>query len=601
MRVLLVALCLAGTGALVACSVATLRTSPQPLDTVLRNAEVVDLRSGAVRSRQDVLLAGGRIIDIRPAGTTRIDAATLSVDAGGKFVIPGLWDMHVHWFERETLPLFVANGVVGVRQMSATTVHWQWRAAGIEGTPQAPRQVLGTPLVDGPQPAWPPPLSVEVRDPSSGRQAVAAFAKSDAEFVKVYTKLPRETYLAILAAAKDAGLPVVGHVPPTVTWDEAIAAGHRDIHHLTEIEFAVSARGGELLPQMTALDQKLVAGGFSVDERDFRRARGRVLIAALDSYDEDRAVDLLASLARHQVWQTPTRIVIEMIARMDAHPPDGDPRLAYLTAHQRREFATSTYHTSIVQELMPARLRLLAFYRDMVGRMRRAGVPILAGTDVGTPYLVPGFSLHDELALLVGDGLSPLDALRTATMNPARFLGREGDFGLVEPGQRADLVVLDENPLLDIRNTQAIAAVVIGGQVLDRAALDATLARVREHSTRPHVEEALLPTFDADGIDANVRRYSELRRTQAHTYNFSLAGPNLIVGKLVREQRWPELLRLTEAATQGPLADQPVLYEALGDMYLAAGRRSEAGAAWRRALELAPGSPPLMLKLGQMQ
>jgi len=386
----------------------------------------------------------------------------------GKYLIPGLWDMHVHTAAPSYLALYLANGVTGVRDMHALDPDaiFGLRKQVQEGKQPGPRVVAAGPLVDGPNPLV--PGSLVAADAAEGREAVRKLKKMRADFVKVYTKLPREAYLSIADEAKKQGLPFAGHLPESVSAAEASDLGQKSIEHLTGVELACSDREDELR-------REAVAALAKADNQAVGELLGRIGARAADSFSDKKARALYARFLRNGTWQVPTLTVLRSLVSLD------DPKF---TADSRVKYMPPSFRSYWSLKLSPETAAMLkrAYKRatGLVRAMHQSGVPFLAGTDTpGVPYVFPGFSLHDELALLVAEGgFTPLEALQAATRDPARFLGREKDLGTVEPGKLADLVLLDADPLADIHNTTRIAAVVANGRLLPRRELDRMLAEV---------------------------------------------------------------------------------------------------------------------------
>jgi hypothetical protein len=383
--------------------------------------------------------------------------------------------MHVHWSEPITpaapyLELFTANGVVGVRQMWGFPSHFRWKKEMAAGTLRGPRMLLAGPIVDGPKPIW--PRSVAAGTEAEGRQAVRKTKGDGYDFVKVYSLLPRDVYFAIADEAKKQGMVFAGHVPYSVTAGEASDAGQKSLEHLTGILLACSSKEVELTKALAEARRNPA----SPDRALLRRVNEQVL----DSYDLAKAAALFAKFKANGTWQVPTLTVLRALGRLDDNAFTSDERIKYMPAGVRAfwnpkddfRFKTMTPEDFALQR------KVFKRYLEIVGAMHRAGVDLLAGTDVLNPYCFPGFSLHDELALLVEAGLSPMAALQTATRNPARYLDQLKDSGTVEQGKRADLILLDADPLTDIKNTRKIAGVIVGGRLLTREALGKVLADV---------------------------------------------------------------------------------------------------------------------------
>lgn len=422
------------------------------------HVNIIDVTSGDLRRDATVVITGDRISAIGPNATTSIPADTKVVDATGQFLIPGLWDMHVHWYQRNTFTLFIANGVTSVRQMFGNSDLLRWRDQIDKGSLLGPRMLVASPIIDGPEPVW--PNSISVRNEEQGRKAVRRVKQWGADFVKVYSLLPRDAYFGIADEAKQLDIPFVGHVPFSVSAGEASDAGQKSIEHLTGILIQCSDKETELRDKVVKAD--------SPD------ARGRVQAMALESYNEKKASELFARFVKNQTWQCPTLTVLRSGAYLKDASFRQDWRLKYIPRKMQQRWSLPIANLT---ESDSARAKK-AFRKqlELVGAMQKAGVPILAGTDTGNPFCFPGFSLHEELALLVIAGLTPMEALRAATINPAKFFALEKTIGTIEAGKIADLVLLDANPLLDIRNTQRIKSVVSNGVLFDRRALDKLLA-----------------------------------------------------------------------------------------------------------------------------
>lgn len=442
------------------------------LTTVLLHANVIDVRDGSIARDVAVTITGNRIVSVAPS--TVAPAGANLVDATGKYVIPGLWDMHIHWSDERYLPLFIANGVTGVRQMSGLELHKKWRERIESGELLGPRQFIASAVIDGPQPVW--PGSMAVKDAAEARAAVAAVKAAGFDFLKVYSLLPRDAFLAVADEAGKAHLRFAGHVPLSVRVSEAATAGMQCIEHLTGVLLECSSHED-------AIRQAYLAAKTSPEVLRVGRGVAREL---LDTYDERKAAALFARLVQNRTWQCPTLTISRSVAHLADADFVRDDRLRYIPEEMRQTWAPSNDFR--LRDLKPEdfaiRKRSYARQLQIVGAMNRAGVRFIAGTDVGNPYAFPGFSLHDELALLVEAGLSPRQALQAATANAAELTG-SSEFGVVAAGKLADLVVLDANPLEDIHNTKKIAAVIFDGRYYPRAALDQMLAAVEKLASAP--------------------------------------------------------------------------------------------------------------------
>lgn len=427
-------------------------TLAQPAAVVFEHATVIDATGAPPQADVTVIVRGGLIESIGPELARPV--GSIVVDASGKFLIPGLWDMHVHMPGlRDSFRILVANGITGVREMysgDAPALYDPWRTqAG------AVRMVVPG-MIDAPV-RPPTPGAIYVRTEEDARAAVGLLAASRAEFIKVYSSLSREAYFAAADEARRVGIPFAGHVPESVSPAEAAEAGQLSQEHLINILLASSTREDELRAGRLQL---LADPSLPVMER--ARQFGWPRTEGLwDTYDPKKAEQLFDRFLDYGVWHTPTLVV----SKYYADPQGGS--LPMLEGLDAAGVATFARHVE----------RWLTRHQQLVGDMHRAGVPFLAGSDSGPATGVPlGISLHEELELLVASGLSPLEALQTATRNPAFYFGVLTLMGTVEVGKSADLVLLDANPLDDIRNTRRISAVVLRGAYYPRAALDAMLA-----------------------------------------------------------------------------------------------------------------------------
>jgi imidazolonepropionase-like amidohydrolase len=330
-----------------------------------------------------------------------------------------------------------------------------------------PRIVAAGRVVRGPKPAH---GTIAAANEAEGRQVVNSLKERGADFVKVLW-VPRNAYFAIADEAKKQGIPFAGHVPDAVTAMEASDAGQRSIEHLSGILLSCSTREEELRNEMI---EAIMKPEQSISER---RARRLTTAKALDTFSEQKASVLFAHLAKNCTWQVPTLTMKRAFAFKNDEGFTDDARLKYIPRFMR-DWWKKSHARKLTAEEDAERKMVFRKALELVGAMHQAGVPFMAGADAPMPYVFPGFSLHDELALLVQAGFTPMEALQTATRNPAEFLGKLDELGTIEEAKLADLVLLDANPLQDIRNTQRIAGVVVAGKYLPRSELDKMLAQV---------------------------------------------------------------------------------------------------------------------------
>lgn len=457
-------------------------TAQQPSSVfAFTHVAVVDVTAGRVVPDMTVVVADGRISGIGKSGSLRVPNGARLSDEKGKFLIPGLWDMHVHWYDVEGvllhsadyLPLFLTNGVTGVREMAGRPMLHEWRKSINNGTLLAPRMVIASNILEGPSPKNGPESTI-VRNESEARAAVRKSKAEGADFIKVYDTLSREAFFAIADESKKQGLPFAGHIAGAITAEEASDAGQKSIEHLIQLVVPYLNADQEFSEEL----RKAQSTGAPPPWED--PAKAGVMIRLLKGgFDQQRLEALFRTLVHNHTWEVPTLTVNQNTAFLNVASLQSDPRLEYMPDSLKSWWAMSADRSKRrTPEAIEAAKLLYQREAELVGMMSRAGVEILAGTDLGNPYTMPGFSLRDELILLVQAGLTPAQALRAATINPARFLGRDADLGTIDKGKFADLVLLDANPLQDIQNTMRINAVVADGRFLDRATLDEMLAKV---------------------------------------------------------------------------------------------------------------------------
>ncbi|RKR92090.1 imidazolonepropionase-like amidohydrolase [Micromonospora pisi] len=445
---------------------------------VLAGATVIDGTNARPRPDTSVVLAGDRIVSLirgRPAPRTN---GVRIVDARGKFVIPGLWDMHAHGTVDEDIfpPLHLANGVTGIREMWGYPEVEALRRRIDAGQALGPRMRVASPIIDEPPTILGPP-AVLVRTPTEARAAVRRSRDEGADFVKVYSYLGRDAYFAIMDEARRQRLPVAGHLPYRVTAAEASDLGQRSFEHLFGLPVATSLREREFTQRIAETPvTDPTAYFYLMREWEWE---------ATESFSLRRAVGLFRRLARNGTWLSPT-LAVNRVVNSPADTFAADPRMRYMPASYRatwaervKIFAPNTPERTVRQR------EFFQFLSRLVGHAQRTGVAIVGGTDCGNPYCFPGFSLHDELALLVDAGLSELEALQSVTRNAARYLGEEQTTGTVQRGRVADLVLLDADPLADIRNTRRIHAVVTRGRLITSAQRSRMLADVESAAANP--------------------------------------------------------------------------------------------------------------------
>jgi imidazolonepropionase-like amidohydrolase len=410
------------------------------------NVTVIDGTGAAPRSDMTVVVDGGRIVVVGRTRDVRVPTAAAVVDGRGKFLIPGLWDMHVHLGEygagAKVLRHLVASGIVGVRDMASPPDDILRLRADVEsGTLLGPQIVAAGPILQAPLPFRPPSLVRSVA-PSDAAAVVDELRGKGVDFIKVGDTLDRNTYFVIASESKRVGLTFAGHLPVSVSAMDAAMAGQRSIEHFGSAVFrglllACSRDEGRLAELTRSALAGALAGGPPPEQRLYQ---ADVMNALVDTYDSRKASALFAVFRREGTWQTPTLQALRQVWE------------------ERRKQLNGTD--------VAAGERLQTQTLDMFRQMRRERVNVLAGTDVPTGAGAP--PLHDELVELVRAGLTPMQALQAATRNPAEFLGRLAGEGTIQVGKKANVVLLDADPLVDISNTRRVSAVILAGRLIPR-------------------------------------------------------------------------------------------------------------------------------------
>ncbi|MGC1906327.1 MAG: amidohydrolase family protein [Candidatus Acidiferrum sp.] len=450
----------------------------------ITHVTVIDATGSDPKPNSTVVVVDGRIRAVGPADSTAIPRGAQVIDGTRKFLIPGLADFHLHLTgageptgSREFfLPLLLANGITATRDMGGYLESLiPLRKEIRKGKRLGPDIVFAGPYLDGQPPSFQP--SLVVTNAAQGADGVDWLVTKGVDFIKVQSILDRAAYFSIAQEARREHLSFVGHVPDRVTAAEASDAGQKSIEHLTGVLRACSSDEPKLMREQFAPGPKNQTPQGS-HEREI--AWERELLATQSG---KTCGELISKFSANQTWQTPTLVLL----RQDAYPtPEADASVQQLLRFVPRAFAEKWKQGRQKQDQFAKegdfklRNELLARSMQVTAQMEKSGVHILAGTDSAAPNLIPGFALHQELALLVRAGLSPMQALQAATKSSAEFIGTKQNQGTIEAGKDGDLVLLDANPLDDIRNTEKIRALILRGKLLDRVALDQMLSSVEK-------------------------------------------------------------------------------------------------------------------------
>ena len=429
-------------GSLVALTTISAASSAQA-PVAITSVTVIDGSSASARPNQTVIVRGNRIVSVGAAASVRVPAGARVLDGRGRFLVPGFWDMHAHTAiagGRPLLSLYVANGVTGVRDMAGD---WDtlrtWRGEILRGALGGPRIVASGPYLEGGDVPIP---HLNARNAAEARVGVDSLVTLGVDFIKVHSQLNAESYFAIARRARERGIVFAGHVPRVVGSAAASDSGQKSIEHLLAIPVPC-----------TPADSVALQPRFTVQ-------------GALGRCSSEDLAPLYARFVRNGTYVTPTFTAQVEVAYWPTHAVPGDSLAGYLPKAVR-DYVASIFPMpdSIPPNADSVGRAMLQKRLEQVTAMQRAGVHILTGTDAPLRNSPPGFGLHEEMILLARGGMSPLEVLRAATMEPARYFGMLDSAGTVAPGKLADLVLLEANPLLDIGNTRRIAAVIANGRV----------------------------------------------------------------------------------------------------------------------------------------
>jgi len=447
-----------------AASLLTASANAQTL--TITHVTLIDVTDGRTQPDTTVTINGNRISSIAPS-TKATPSAGRIVDARGQYLIPGLWDMHTHvYFDSSAadgtdliLPLFLANGITGVRDMGSEldpVLHARAEIAShrIFG----PRMVVSGPMLDGAKSQY--KASIPITTPEDGRKAVDMLQRRGVDFIKTQSGIPREAYFAIADEAKKKGIEFEGHVPDGVRASEAVASGQRTFEHLIGISEASSPD-----------EDKYLSG---------KKGPGMFLA----TFDAKREASIIQLLAKNHVWQCPTLFWERGQWLVDSIDYSKDPDLSF-AAHTWVTKLWPASQKSIVKTMdtdpLPVREKFVTHELDIIRKLNAAKVPMLAGTDTAAGVdVIPGISLHLELQRFVAAGLTPLEALQTATLNPAKFYNKLADYGPIQKGRIADLVLLTANPVEDIGNTRKVAGVIADGRYISPQDLDQLRGKLKQ-------------------------------------------------------------------------------------------------------------------------
>ncbi len=446
---------------------------------IIKNISIIDPIDG-IQSNKIVVITDNIITKILDNDNEFI--ANNIVDASGKYLIPGLWDAHIHFsFDTDLAPfmpgLFLAHGVTSVRDTGGPIdLVVKMKDLSLMDPINNPNVYIAGPLIDGTpnvynnsSPSF-PLLSIENNDIIDIESNVLEIVKREVDLLKAYEMLTENQFLAIMRIAKKANLKVTGHIPLSMTLFSAIDSGLNGIEHLRNFALSIASNSDELYRERLELlkNQDNLPGS---DLRSLIHSKQRM--RALDSIDNNKFEEAANLLASKNVWQTPTLFLYRNSSRKIFKDFSFINELNKLPNQIKQKWIKEIADTDTIIDKNS--LRYSSWLEKATGKLHKKNVPFMAGTDTPIGYLIPGRSLHVELEVMVESGFSNLEAIKSATVNPAKFFGLENKEGRIKDGYKADLVILNSNPLNNIRNTQDISAVIKNGVFLSRESLDSLM------------------------------------------------------------------------------------------------------------------------------
>jgi hypothetical protein len=444
----------------------------------ITNVSVVDVEQGLVNGAQTVLVRDGRIVTVAAADSVDVPTGARRIDGTGRFLIPALWDMHVHLLRRSPdlhYPLLLAHGITNIREMGFVSPS-DCRSGSdplftCPADLEAWNRSVDTGRIVGPRVAafaafqieGPADFSLDeetMAGPQAAEQVrgtIRALRERGVDFIKLTMEedLPLDLYFVLLEEARRVGLPVTGHLPRPMSAIEAAQAGMRSVEHARVFLT-------DCFPRSSTFRARQLSGSVEL------------IAEMVEQHDPAMCEEVFQAFVKYDTWFTPTHITRRWEAMYRDPAYRADERLRQVPLVQRLLWSVDAFFTSRAVPGPSGQAALMRFYDaglEITGQAHRRGVKILAGTDAPDPHAFYGSGLHDELDELVKAGLTPGEALRTATLNPARFLGLEASHGSIDAGKSAELVLLDGNPLENIRNVRRIEAVVARDRVYERADL----------------------------------------------------------------------------------------------------------------------------------
>jgi tetratricopeptide (TPR) repeat protein len=559
--------------------------------TAFIHANVIPMDEERVLDDQTVIIRNGRIAEIGPSSRVNVPKAATIIDARGKYLMPGLADMHTHLYYPTDLLLYIANGVTTVRNMQGHPAHLVWRERVSKG------ELLGPTIVTA------GPTIFTAKDADEAERIVEEQKKAGYDFIKVYNQLSSQAYERVIATAKRQNMQVAGHIPYAVGLEGVIKAKQSSIEHAEEIIKTYFSRNP---PDQTHFDY--------------------------DANDEQRIPQIASEIRNSGVWVVPTLVTFRNVIRQIEDLPLAlkQPGMDYLPPWVREQWGpeNSFYRLNFSPDVLPGFRRSWEFQNKLVRGMHEGGVRMLVGTDAMVPGNMPAFTIHEELRNLVNNGFTPFEALQAATRNSAEFLNQSNNFGTVAVGQRADLILLNANPLRDMANTTQRSGVMVRGRWFSESHLRQMLNELsaRNANTERFVRTSLtrkpkkallyLKNYDAmgqmlkaelmhilseSGIDSVARIYWTQRRLDPAADLVHESTLNSWGYELIQKKKMEEAIAIFDLNVAA-YPKSANTYDSLAEAYLLNGNNAMAIEFYEKALAVDPkfaNSAEMLKKLTQ--
>ena len=454
----------------------------------IENIATIDAENGLI-SNQTVIIKEGKIYQISPTQELQLSKKNTITDGTGKFLIPGLWDAHVHFAYMEELAprmfdLFLVYGITSVRDTGGEIIFVnKWKEKSLANPTNTPRVMVAGPLLDGIPNVYDgsdpghPPLSVGLNTLDDVREQVNKLENQGVDFLKAYEMLSPDQFALITQLGKEKGLKVTGHVPLSMDVISASNAGLNSMEHLRNLELSCASNAEELLEQR----RELLASGTAIKGAALRSTiHQEQRKTAIENFDEMKAREVLNVLAANDTWQIPTLALNTGSTRQPFADLDFQESFKFLPKSIEEEWKEGIENIS-KEDVSESDSQRTKWTLNITEKIHKSGINIMAGTDCPIFFLTPGRSLHEELVVLVEAGLSPLEAIKAATINPAKYFNLDNELGTIKEGKWADLIILNANPLEDIKNTTRIDGVIKQGNYFNRNKLDQILERLNNN------------------------------------------------------------------------------------------------------------------------